>query len=167
VSPIAVLPDLPGISRGADKQNREQHRSACCPGCQQPSSCVHSYYTRYFFAAAPVRDPNDPAKLIRSEQTFNGVKYLAGWIFPSTVGDEHSAGYALSHPSAGKPDHVGPIQGCDWCDIDLAGGAIINEQTGALTRPPQLSDQDLTSRQMDVPHLGVFHLTICNLAVCS
>lgn len=120
--------------------------------------------THYYFAASPVRDPNDPAKLIRSEQTFNGVKYLAGWIIPSTFGDESYPGYALSHTSAGP---LAAFSRCDWCPDDLNGGAIRNEQTGALTRPPELSAQDLASRQADVPNIGVFQLTICNLAVCS
>lgn len=54
MSPIALLPDLPGfcveqISRTANQfviTARATSPTACCPGCQQPSSHVHSYYTR-------------------------------------------------------------------------------------------------------------------------
>jgi len=128
--------------------------------------------TRYWFAAAPVRDPGDPARFVRAEQTINGVKYLAGWIIPSTVEDENYAGYTLSHAYHGALATISPntlaLPARDsWCWWDCQGGAIRNEQTGALTRPPQLSDQDLASRQANVSNIGVFHLTICNLAVCS
>jgi len=54
MSPIALLPDLPGFC--VEQINRTENHivitaratfpTACCPGCQQPSSRVHSYYTR-------------------------------------------------------------------------------------------------------------------------
>src|SRR5690349_19304922 len=54
MSPIALLPDLPGfcveqISRTESRiviTARATFPTACCPDCEQPSSRVHSYYTR-------------------------------------------------------------------------------------------------------------------------
>ncbi len=54
MSPIALLPDLPGfcveqISRTESRiviTARATSPTACCPDCEQPSSRVHSYYTR-------------------------------------------------------------------------------------------------------------------------
>jgi transposase len=54
VSPIALLPDLPGfcVEQITRTENhivitaRATSPTACCPDCQQPSSRVHSYYTR-------------------------------------------------------------------------------------------------------------------------
>lgn len=54
MSPIALLPDLPGFC--VEQINRIENHivitaratspTACCPDCQQPSARVHSYYTR-------------------------------------------------------------------------------------------------------------------------
>ena len=54
MSPIVLLPDLPGfcveqISRTESRiviTARATSPTACCPDCEQPSSRVHSYYTR-------------------------------------------------------------------------------------------------------------------------
>jgi transposase len=54
VSPIAFVPELPGFC--VEQIGRTENRlvitaratslTSCCPDCQQPSSRVHSYYTR-------------------------------------------------------------------------------------------------------------------------
>ena len=54
MSPIALLPDLPGFSVEQISRTessivitaRATSPTACCPDCEQPSSRVHSYYTR-------------------------------------------------------------------------------------------------------------------------
>ena len=54
MSPMALLPDLPGfcveqitrINNSIVIVARVTSPTACCPDCQQPSSRVHSYYTR-------------------------------------------------------------------------------------------------------------------------
>ena len=75
MSPIALLPDLPGccIEQVSSTQDmivitaRATASSACCPDCQQPSTRVHSYYQR-----SPMALPSSgrPVRLLLAVRRF-------------------------------------------------------------------------------------------------
>ncbi len=93
--------------------------------------------------------------LYRSEQTFNGVRYLGGWVLsPQDLVKapvwEAFLGSALI-----------PLPTC--CNPDTREWGIINEQTGALLISPK---PDFPNQQVTVPNLGTFRLTLCSQAQC-
>ena len=112
------------------------------------------------FTAALVTDPSKGYGLFRSEQTFNGVRYLGGWIFPH---QQHASAPAAAGASAGVsltaavfPRMIGP-------EPEPRGG-IIDEQTGALIISPPLDKAN--PFRVTVPNVGTFVLTQCLLAQC-
>ncbi len=118
---------------------------------------------QYYFEAPPVLGQGDPAKLVRSLQTINGVQYLAGWIVPPQAGDDQGTGsgaYSSAKLAAEPPPH-------NWCWWDCVGGAIRNESTEALIKPGPLSPADIRRRRVNVPGIGFFNFTICNRGQCS
>ncbi len=107
------------------------------------------------FTARLLPNPGSGYGLFHSEQTFNGVRYLGGWIFnpkgfaSAPVGVEaFLAGALVPLPTGPAPEH--------------GGIGIINEQTGALIVSP-LPDV-ITS--VTVPNLGTFKLTQCRQGQC-
>jgi len=107
------------------------------------------------FTARLLPNPGSQYGLFRSEQTFNGVRYLGGWIF-------NPKGFA-SAPAEEEAFLVGaliPLPIC--CNPHDGAIGIINEQTGALIVSP-IPDV-ITS--VTVPHLGTFQLTPCRQAQC-
>ena len=90
---------------------------------------------------APAIAGQDEAGLHRSEQTIDGVSYLAGWIVVPG-----------SAPFSGGPPPSPNI-----------AGAIINQATGALINP---TTPNLVSQTAVVPTIGTFALTTCQLGVC-
>lgn len=86
-------------------------------------------------------DPRGQSGLFRSEQTVNGVQYLAGWVLSG-------------RPDASTPGIVGQR------------GGVQNEQSGALAAPPPLDQNALSSRQVAVPSVGTFTLSYCVQAKC-
>jgi hypothetical protein len=94
--------------------------------------------------------------LFRSEETFNGVRYLGGWMFnpvplasarTGTGTEATLAGLMVSMPTC--------------CIPDAGGDGIINEQTGALIVTPPVDGASVT-----VPNVGTFQLTPCRKARC-
>jgi hypothetical protein len=79
MSPIALLPDLPGccieqVSSTEEMITITAHAtasSACCPDCQQPSARVHSYYRR-----SPMTLPSSgrPVRLLLEVRRFRCPK---------------------------------------------------------------------------------------------
>jgi len=110
---------------------------------------------KYFFAAPPVTYPGDPAELLRSEETFDGVTYLAGWIVPPTADDSQAVGNSYGAGSA-----------MSRCLEDCPGGAIISVGTGMLSSPPPLTTGDLSSLQQSVPGIGTFSMSVCSRGRC-
>jgi hypothetical protein len=112
------------------------------------------------FTAPLVTDPSKGYGLFRSEETFNGVHYLGGWIFPqpqlasASVGAEAPAGASLT--AAVFPRMIGP-------EPEPRGG-IIDEQTGALIVSPPLDKAN--PFRVTVPNVGTFVLTQCLQAQC-
>ena len=107
------------------------------------------------FTAHLLPNPGSQYGLFRSEQTFNGVRYLGGWIFNPT-------GFA-SAPLGGEAFLAGvliPLPIC--CNPHDGAIGIINEQTGALIVSP-IPD---TVSSVTVPKLGTFRLTQCHQAKC-
>jgi hypothetical protein len=107
------------------------------------------------------------AGLYRSEETFAGVRYLAGWIIPtqetvtptsssSAFGSEALLRVVLQPASSGPN---GP-------QVEIRHGGILNEQTGALLSLPDVTPQDFAARRMTVPNLGTFPMTLCQQAQC-
>ena len=108
------------------------------------------------FTARRLPNPGSNYGLFRSEETFNGVRYLGGWIF-------NPKGFASVSPAVAQPFLAGtlvPFPVC--CAPEDRGIGIINEQTGALIVSP-IPDV-ITS--VTVPHLGTFRLTPCRQAQC-
>jgi hypothetical protein len=95
------------------------------------------------------------AGLYRSQETFGGVTYLAGWVLvvpPSA---------AVTSASA-APAFLG-----EWLvPLIQHGGGIINEQTGALLPAPALTAQDIAAGRVTVAGLGTFVLTPCTDGKC-
>ena len=109
------------------------------------------------FTARLIPDPGSGRGLFRSEETFNGVRYLGGWIITppglarATAGAEARAGVSLDRALLPLP--VGP--GTDF-------GGIINVRTGALIVSPLPTN----TVSVTVPGLGTFRLTHCLQAHC-
>ncbi len=107
------------------------------------------------FTARLLPDPGNQYGLFRSEETFNGVRYLGGWIFNPNGFASVPPGVQASLAGVLIPLPVGPAP--------LGGGiGIINEQTGAAIVSPM--PNVITS--VTVPNLGTFQLNQCRQAQC-
>jgi hypothetical protein len=104
--------------------------------------------------------PGSPYGLYRSEETFNGVHYLGGFIVNRQAFGSPPAGSQASLAAAVFPLMIGPEP--EW------RGGIINEQTGALIAVPPMSASPPMGTQFTatVPGLGTFLLTQCHAAHC-
>lgn len=109
------------------------------------------------FTARLIPDPGNGYGLFRSEETFNGVPYLGGWIFNIRAFGSPPAGTDASLTAALFPLPLGPGP------IDGRGG-ILNERTGALIVSPPLDAAN--PFRVTVPNLGTFQLTQCLQAHC-
>ena len=109
------------------------------------------------FTARLLPDPGRIYGLFRSEETFNGVRYLGGWIF-------NPLHFASARTGTGTEatlvSVMVPMPVC--CAPEDRGAGIINEQTGALIISPPV--EDIAS--VTVPNLGTFQLTPCREAQC-
>jgi hypothetical protein len=111
------------------------------------------------FTARLLPDPGSGYGLFRSEQTFNGVRYLGGWIANpvrfarATAGAQAPAGVSLDRVLVPLPIGPNPEHGA-W--------GIIDEQTEALIVSPPLTNPV----SVTVPGLGTFRLTHCLRAQC-
>ena len=104
-----------------------------------------------------IADPANAYGLYRSEQTFQGVKYLGGWI--NNPPDQQT-----SAPKGIPAFLTEPRVTC--CNPEDRGG-IINEQTGALVISPMPNfPPDYPHPQAIVPNLGTFQLTLCKQGTC-
>jgi hypothetical protein len=120
-----------------------------------------------FSFTAPAVKLTTGAGLYRDEETFAGVRYLAGLIIPPmepappTSGSSVPASAALQRLALTPllPIMIGPEP--EW------RGGIINEQTGALSSLPITPEQEfLATRQIAVPNLGTFTMTQCHQGQC-
>ena len=93
--------------------------------------------------------------LFRSEETFNGVRYLGGWIIPPPRLASARAGTGTE---ASLASVMVPMPVC--CNPDTHGG-ILDERTGALITSPPFDGGSVT-----VPDVGTFRLTPCREAQC-
>ena len=109
------------------------------------------------FTARLLPDPGRIYGLFRSEETFNGVRYLGGWIF-------NPLHFASARTGTGTEatlvSVMVPMPVC--CAPEDRGAGIINEQTGALIVSPLVE----TIASVTVPDLGTFQLTPCREAQC-
>lgn len=105
------------------------------------------------FTARLISAPGSGYGLFRSEETFNGVRYLGGWIIPPPQLASARAGTEASLASVMVPMPV-------CCNPDTHGG-ILDEQTGALITSPPFHGVSVT-----VPDVGTFRLTLCREAQC-
>ena len=110
------------------------------------------------FTARLLPDPGSGYGLFRSEETFNGVRYLGGWIFnpPEFASTRTGTGTQASLASV-----LLPLPHC--CVPDDGAAGIIDEQTGALIISPPVGN----IASVTVPDLGTFRLTPCRQAQCS
>ena len=107
------------------------------------------------------------AGLYRGEETFAGVRYLAGWIIPTqetaTPTPSSSAfGSAALLSVVLQPALSGP----NGPQVESRHGGILNGQTGALLSLPAVTTQDFAARRMTVPNLGTFTMALCRQAQC-
>jgi hypothetical protein len=116
------------------------------------------------FTARLLPAPGRIYGLFRSEETFNGVQYLGGWIFNPPHFASAWTGTGTSGVSLTRV--MVPVPVC--CPPDggvvgrVEGVGIINEQTGALIVSPLV--ENIVS--VTVPDLGTFRLTPCREAQC-
>ena len=103
--------------------------------------------------AHSIPNPGSDSGLFRSEQTFNGVPYVGGWIIPPAA----SASALLG----GEDFLAGALVPYVTCCIPTEHGGILNEQTGALILTPTFDGDSVT-----VPKLGTFRITQCRQAQC-
>ena len=112
------------------------------------------------FTARLLPDPGrDNYGLFRSEETFNGVRYLGGWIFNPPHFADFRTGTGTQASGVYLDSVMVPMPVC--CAPDDRGAGIINEQTGALIKSPPVDGDSVT-----VPGLGTFQLTPCREAQC-
>jgi hypothetical protein len=108
------------------------------------------------FTARLLPAPGSGYGLFRSEETFNGVRYLGGWIF-------NPSHFASARTAAGTDATLAsvmvPMPTC--CVPDPGGAGVRDEQTGALIVSPPVDGASVT-----VPNLGTFQLTPCREARC-
>ncbi len=107
------------------------------------------------FTLRRIPDPGSLYGLYRSEETFNGNRYLGGWIL--TTAD------LVTAPLGAKVLMVSPLNPLMCCNPIDHGRGIVNEQTGALSTSPE---PDYPNRQVAVPDLGTFRLTLCRQGAC-
>ena len=107
------------------------------------------------FTARLISAPGSDYGLFRSEETFNGVRYLGGWIIPPP---QLASARAGTGTEASLASVMVPMPVC--CNPDTDGG-ILDEQTGALITSPPFDGCSVT-----VPDLGTFRLTPCREAQC-
>jgi hypothetical protein len=107
------------------------------------------------FTARLISAPGSDYGLFRSAETFNGVRYLGGWIIPPPrlAGARAGTGTEASLASVMVPMPV-------CCNPDTHGG-ILDERTGALITSPPFDGGSVT-----VPDVGTFRLTPCREAQC-
>ena len=125
----------------------------------------------FSFTASAVTDR--AAGLYRDEETFAGVRYLAGWVIsnpsvetPTPASSASASGALLSLLLNPTMPGVG-TEGCNDSYCKRTSGGILNEQTGALlSLPPTLSDQDIAAQRMPVPNLGTFTMKQCQQGQC-
>ena len=116
------------------------------------------------FTARLLPAPGRIYGLFRSEETFNGVHYLGGWIFNPPHFASAWTGTGTSGVSLTSVMVPGPV----CCPPNggvvgrVEGVGIINEQTGALIVSPLV--ENIVS--VTVPDLGTFRLTPCREAQC-
>lgn len=128
-----------------------------------------------FSFTATAAAKNSAAGLYRDEETFAGVRYLAGWIISNpptatpTPASSASASIALLSLFLNRTIPEVGTEGCDgpaYC-IPRTNGGILNEQTGALLSPPAtLINQDIAAQRMPVPNLGTFTMKQCQQGQC-
>jgi hypothetical protein len=111
------------------------------------------------FTARLLPDPGSDYGLFRSEETFNGVHYLGGWIFNPPHFASARTGTGTSGISL--TSEMVPMPTCCLPNGNIRGAGIINEQTGALIKSPSVDGVSVT-----VPDLGTFQLTPCREAQC-
>jgi len=126
---------------------------------QQATGTVTLTSGQSFSFTAPAVNFLQGAGLFRAEETFAGVRYLAGWIIsnqkPATSAAASMAVLSgLFVPSS--PEMLGP--GC--CYVSRLEGGIIDEQTGALVALPALTQQIIAAHRMPVPDLGTFVMAL-------
>lgn len=109
------------------------------------------------FTARLLPDPGSDYGLVRSEQTFHGVRYLGGWIFAPP---EFTSARVGTGPEASLTSATAPMPVC--CAPREGGAGIIDEQTGALIISPPVENM----ASVTVPGLGTFRLTPCREAQC-
>jgi len=112
-----------------------------------------------FSFTAPAVNFLQGAGLFRDEETFAGVRYLAGWIITNQKPATSSAASVAVLTGwfvPASPGMIGP--GC--CDRSRLEGGIIDEQTGALVALPALTQQLIAARRMLVPNLGTFVMAL-------
>jgi len=110
-----------------------------------------------FSFTAPAVNFLQGAGLFRDEETFAGVRYLAGWIIPNQKPATSSAASVAVLTGwfvPASPGMVGPGCGC------RVEGGIIDEQTGALVALPALTKQMILAHRMPVPGLGTFVMAL-------
>ena len=127
----------------------------------------------FSFTATPVSDIS--AGLYRDEETFAGVRYLAGWSIanppaatPTSASSASASGALLSLFLNPTMPEVG-TEGCNgpaYC-LPRTSGGLLNEQSGALSSPPTtLTNQDIAALRMPVPNLGTFTMKRCQKGQC-
>jgi hypothetical protein len=154
----------PVTGTGIDITNAHGARLAAAVSAQAITGTVTLHDGRSApFTARLLPDPGRSYGLFRSEETFDGVRYLGGWIFnpPHFASARTGTGTQVSVASVMVPDPVccppnGGVVG------RVEGVGIINEQTGALIASPVV--EDIAS--VTVPGLGTFRLTPCRQAQC-
>ena len=107
------------------------------------------------FTARLISAPGSDYGLFRSAETFNGVRYLGGWIIPppQLASARAGTGTEASLASVMVPMPV--------CCIPGERGGILDERTGALIVSPPFDGVSVT-----VPDVGTFRLTPCREAQC-
>lgn len=109
------------------------------------------------FTARLIPDPGSGYGLFRSEETFNGVRCLGGWIFtPLRLASARTG----TGTQASLTSVMVPMPVC--CPPRAGGAGIINEQTGALIVSPLAG----STASVTIPGLGTFRLTPCREAQC-
>jgi hypothetical protein len=107
------------------------------------------------FTARLISAPGSDYGLFRSEETFNGVRYLGGWIIPPP---QLASARAGTGTEASLASVMVPMPVC--CNPDTHGG-ILDERSGALITSPPFAGVSVT-----VPDVGTFRLTPCREAQC-
>ena len=119
----------------------------------------------FSFTATAVTDR--AAGLYRDEETFAGVRYLAGWIISNPPDATPTPASSASASVALLRLFLNPTEGCNGGYCLRTSGGILNEQTEALLSPPTtLINQDIAARRMPVPNLGTFTMKQCQQGQC-